>query len=66
MLVLSRKLGEKIHIADDIVITVVRIQGDKARIGIDAPRRVAVHREEVLERIRRANAGAAAGPADQP
>ena len=52
MLVLSRKLGEKIYIGDNIVITVVRIQGEKTRIGIEAPRDVPVHRSEVLERIR--------------
>jgi carbon storage regulator len=52
MLVLSRKIGERIHINDDVVITVIRIQGDKVRLGIEAPRIIPVHRAEVLERIR--------------
>jgi carbon storage regulator len=53
MLVLTRRIGEKIIINDDIVLTVVRIQGDKVRVGIEAPRSIPVHREEVLERIQR-------------
>jgi carbon storage regulator len=53
MLVLSRKLGEKIHINDDIVLTVLQIRSDKVRLGIEAPRIIPVHRAEVLERIRR-------------
>lgn len=50
MLVLSRKLGEEIRIAEGIVITVVRISGDKVRLGITAPRDVAVDRAEIHER----------------
>lgn len=52
MLVLTRKIGEKIVINDDIVLTLVQVRGDKARIGIEAPREIPVHREEVLTRIR--------------
>jgi carbon storage regulator len=48
MLVLSRKLGEKIYIADNIVITVVDIQGGKVRLGIEAPRDVPIYRQELL------------------
>jgi carbon storage regulator CsrA len=51
MLVLTRKVGERIHIGDSIVVTVVRIQHDKVRIGIEAPPDVGVHREEVFLRI---------------
>ena len=51
MLVLSRKLHEKIMIGDDIVIQVVDVRGDKVRLGIEAPREIPVHREEVHERI---------------
>jgi carbon storage regulator len=51
MLVLTRKVGERILIGEGIVVTVVRIQQDKVRIGIDAPRDVAVHREEVHRRV---------------
>lgn len=49
MLILSRKLNERIRIGDDVVLTVVRIDGRQVRIGIDAPRSVVVLRDE-LER----------------
>jgi len=52
MLVLSRKKNESIVIRDDIVITVVEVQGDKVRLGIEAPREVPVHRREVYEKIK--------------
>jgi carbon storage regulator len=51
MLVLTRKVGERIHIGNNIVVTVVRIQNDKVRLGIDAPSDVAIHREEVFQRV---------------
>lgn len=54
MLILSRKACEKLHIGDDIVLEVVAIRGDKVRIGITAPREVAVHRGEVFDAIKRA------------
>ncbi len=50
MLVLSRKNGEKIQIADDIIITVVEIDRGKVRLGIDAPKDIPVFRTELLER----------------
>ena len=53
MLVLSRKRDERIVINDNIVITVVDIRGDKVRLGIEAPSDVPVHRQEVLDAIRR-------------
>lgn len=52
MLVLSRKQDEKIIIGDSITLMVVSIQGDKVRIGIDAPKDVSIHREEVYKAIR--------------
>jgi carbon storage regulator len=60
MLVLTRKLGESIRIGDDIKITVVELDGRFAKIGIEAPRSVAIHREEVYERIQTENKAAAA------
>lgn len=55
MLVLSRKKGQSIIIGDNIEITVVEIQGDMVRIGINAPREVTVHRQEVFEQIKAEN-----------
>ncbi len=55
MLVLSRQRDETIMIGDDIEITVVDIRGDKIRLGITAPSRIAVHRKEVYEAIRAEN-----------
>lgn len=55
MLVLTRKTGEGIIIGDDIRITVVELKGGGVRIGIDAPREMKVHRQEVYERIKQEN-----------
>ena len=63
MLVLSRKRDERIVIGDNIVITVVEVRGDKVRLGIDAPAEVPVHRQEVVEAMRRAESPAKAPPA---
>ena len=51
MLVLSRKQDEKIMIGDNITLMVISIQGDKVRLGIDAPKEVSIHREEVYKAI---------------
>ncbi len=55
MLVLSRNRDETIMIGDDIEITVVDIRGDKVRLGISAPTRIAVHRKEIYEAIKAEN-----------
>lgn len=60
MLVLSRRVGERLMIGDDIVVTVIEVRGDGVRLGIDAPREVRVHRAEVLEAVRAANVAASA------
>ncbi len=60
MLVLTRRAGESVMIGDDVVVTVLEVRGDVIRLGIDAPRSVAVHREEVYRELRRANLEAAA------
>lgn len=52
MLVLSRRTGESIVINDNVTVTIVDVRGDKVRIGIDAPREVSIHRQEVFELIR--------------
>jgi carbon storage regulator len=60
MLVLTRKVGERIHIGDDIILTIVRVQGDKVRLGIEAPLNVSIQREELRDRAQAAaNSGTA-------
>jgi carbon storage regulator len=56
MLVLSRQRDESIIIGDNIVITIVDIRGDKVRLGIEAPKEVPVHRQEVYDAIQRERA----------
>lgn len=51
MLVLSRRLGEVLRVGDDIVVTVLGINGNQVRLGIQAPKEIAVHREEIYKRI---------------
>ena len=57
MLVLSRKKDEKIIIGDKITLMVIEIRGDKVRLGIEAPKDVTVHREEVYEAIIKERSG---------
>ena len=62
MLVLSRKKNESIKIGDHITITVVEVRGDRVRLGIEAPKEVTVHRNEVFEAIQRDGARAKRKP----
>lgn len=59
MLILTRKLGENIRIGDKIKIIILDVKGGQVKLGIDAPPNVAVHREEIYERIRDENRRAA-------
>ena len=59
MLVLSRRANQSIVIGDDIVVTVLDVRGDQVRLGISAPRHLAVHREEVYAQIQLENEAAA-------
>ena len=52
MLILTRRVGETLMIGDDIEVTVLGVRGNQVRIGINAPKDVPVHREEVFQRIR--------------
>lgn len=53
MLILTRRVGEVLRIGDDVSITILGVKGNQVRIGIDAPKDVAVHREEIYQRIKR-------------
>ncbi|MEF3193336.1 MAG: carbon storage regulator CsrA [Halothiobacillaceae bacterium] len=64
MLILTRRIGEVLRIGDDVSITILGIKGNQVRIGIDAPKDVAVHREEIYQRIKREE-GQAAAPSDE-
>lgn len=52
MLILTRRLGESIIISDDIVVTVLGVKNSQVKIGVEAPKEVTVHREEVYKRIK--------------
>ena len=53
MLILTRRVGETLMIGDNVTVTVLGVKGNQVRIGVNAPRDVSVHREEIFERIKR-------------
>jgi carbon storage regulator len=63
MLILTRRVGETVVIGDDVTVTVLGVKGNQVRLGVNAPREVAVHREEIFERIQREQAN---GESQQP
>ncbi|ASS73936.1 carbon storage regulator [Tumebacillus algifaecis] len=65
MLVLSRKAGESIRIGDEVTVTVLEVKGDQIRLGIEAPKHVKVHRQEVYAEIMDLNRQAAMAKADR-
>jgi carbon storage regulator len=66
MLILTRRSGETVHIGDDVMVTVLAIKGNQVRIGIKAPRSVAVDREEIFERKRTEGAVRSSAPESAP
>ena len=52
MLILTRRVGESLMVGDEVTVTVLGVKGNQVRIGVNAPREVAVHREEIYERIK--------------
>lgn len=57
MLILTRRTGETLMIGDDVTVTILGVKGNQVRVGINAPKDVAVHREEIYERIKREQQG---------
>jgi carbon storage regulator len=57
MLILTRRVGETVMIGNDVTVTILGVKGNQVRVGINAPKNVAVHREEIYERIKREQEG---------
>jgi carbon storage regulator len=57
MLILTRRVGETVMIGEEVTVTVLGVKGNQVRIGVNAPKTVAVHREEIFERIKREQEG---------
>ena len=62
MLILTRRVGESVVIGEDVTVTVLGVKGNQVRIGINAPKNVSVHREEIFERIKNGRGGTEGAP----
>jgi carbon storage regulator len=66
MLILTRRIGETLMVGDDVTVTVLGVKGNQVRIGINAPKDVSVHREEIYQRIQQEKQGGSYKPTAIP
>ncbi len=66
MLILTRRIGETLMVGDDVTVTVLGVKGNQVRIGVNAPKHIAVHREEIYQRIQREKESQSQAPEEAP